>query len=184
ILKIVAGQIQLALNNAKHVQQLKKERDNTQKYLDISDVMILVLNNRGEVELINKKGCEILGFGQDDIIGKNWFDNFLPPELKSEVKNVFNKVLKGQLQTTEYYENHVLTKSGNKRLVAWHNTRLIKEGNKAVGTLSSGVDITDLRLAEKRFRDVVESSPNGLIMVNDKGKIMLVNRQVEKLFGY
>ena len=49
---------------------------------------------------------------------------------------------------------------------------------------SSGIDVTVLRLAEQRFKDVVEVSPNGIIMVNDEGKIMLVNRQVEKLFGY
>lgn len=183
MLKLVAEQIQTALNNARHAEQLQKEKDTAQGYLDISEVIILVLNDKGKVELINKKGCKILGFKHDEIIGRNWFDNFLPQSIKSEVKSVYKKVLQGKLKTAKYYENIVVTKSGRERIITWHNTRLLKDG-KAIGTLSSGVDITDLRLAEQRFEQVVESSPNGFVMVNPKGRIVLVNRETEKLFGY
>jgi PAS domain S-box-containing protein len=50
--------------------------------------------------------------------------------------------------------------------------------------ISSVVDISARRQAEARFRAAVESSPNGMVMIDDAGRIVLVNREVERLFGY
>jgi PAS domain S-box-containing protein len=50
--------------------------------------------------------------------------------------------------------------------------------------LAAIVDITERRRAEERFRAVVESSPSAMLMVDANGKIVLVNAQTEKLFGY
>jgi PAS domain S-box-containing protein len=50
--------------------------------------------------------------------------------------------------------------------------------------LAAIVDITERKRAEERFRAVVESSPSAMLMVDAKGKIVLVNAQTEKLFGY
>ncbi|RPI35875.1 MAG: DUF3365 domain-containing protein, partial [Nitrospiraceae bacterium] len=57
---------------------LREEKDTAQKYLDIAGVMFLVINADQTVGLINKKGCEILGYDEKEIVGKNWFDNYLP----------------------------------------------------------------------------------------------------------
>jgi PAS domain S-box-containing protein len=46
------------------------------------------------------------------------------------------------------------------------------------------MDITERKQAEEKFRLAVEASPIGIILVNDKGRIVLVNAQTEKLFGY
>jgi PAS domain S-box-containing protein len=50
--------------------------------------------------------------------------------------------------------------------------------------LSSIVDISARRRAEERFRAAVESSPSGMVMVDRAGVIVLVNREIELLFGY
>jgi PAS domain S-box-containing protein len=50
--------------------------------------------------------------------------------------------------------------------------------------LASVVDITARKRAEARFRAAVESSPNGMVMIDGGGKILLVNREIERLFGY
>src|SRR5438552_8299651 len=46
------------------------------------------------------------------------------------------------------------------------------------------MDITERKQAEEKFRLATEASPSGIILVNDRGHIVLVNSQVEKLFGY
>ena len=61
---------------------LKTEKETAQKYLDIAGVMIIVLDTDGKISLINREGCNILGYRKDDIIGRNWFDYFLPKKNK------------------------------------------------------------------------------------------------------
>jgi len=46
------------------------------------------------------------------------------------------------------------------------------------------VDVSERKRSEDRFRLAVESCPNAMVMVNQDGKIVLVNSQTEKLFGY
>jgi len=53
-----------------------------------------------------------------------------------------------------------------------------------LGYIGSGVDITERKQAQERFRLVVEASPNGIVVVDAQGYILLVNALAEKLFGY
>jgi PAS domain S-box-containing protein len=50
--------------------------------------------------------------------------------------------------------------------------------------LATVVDISARRRAEERFRIAVESSPNGMIMIDGEGRILLVNRETERMFGH
>jgi PAS domain S-box-containing protein len=58
------------------------------------------------------------------------------------------------------------------------------ETDEGLFVLASVVDITARKRAEARFRAVVESSPNGMVMIDREGKVVLVNREIERLFGY
>jgi PAS domain S-box-containing protein len=131
-------------------QLLRKERDRAQKYLDVAGVMLVAIDFEQRVGLINKKGCEILGYKEEEILGKNWFDNFLPESVRDEVRDIFEKIMRGEIHSTEYYENPILTKDGREQLMAWHNTILRDEKGNVIATLSSGEDITEQRKAEKK----------------------------------
>ncbi|MBT3368085.1 MAG: PAS domain S-box protein [Nitrospina sp.] len=131
---------------------LEEERDRAQTYLDLSPVMFVAISTDGEVILINKKGCEILGYDEEGILGKNWFENFLPERLREEMIPVSKKLLSGEIEAAEYFENPILTSSGHERLIAWHNSVLTDDGGDIIGHLSSGEDISDRRLAEEQIK--------------------------------
>ncbi|MCX6347903.1 MAG: PAS domain S-box protein, partial [Candidatus Aureabacteria bacterium] len=132
---------------------LAGERDRAQTYLDVAGVILIALNHRGEVVMINKKGCEVLGWKEKEIVGRNWFQSFLPPSARAETAAVFQKIVSESLPPAEYHQNPVRTKAGEERLIAWHNTCLRDEGGKISGVLSSGEDVTDREQAETRLRD-------------------------------
>jgi PAS domain S-box-containing protein len=127
--------------------------DTLQTYLDIAGVIFVILDREGNVTLINKKGCEILRRSEDEILGKNWFRDFLPERLRAGVTSVFRKLMAGEVGPVEYFENPILTGDGEERVIAWHNAVVRDNDGEPVGSLSSGEDVTDrIRAEEKRSR--------------------------------
>ncbi len=131
--------------------RLIEERNKAQLYLNIAGVIIVAINEKGIVSLINKKGQDVLGYREDEIIGKNWFDLCVPEEVREERKKTFAKVMSGEQEEPEDYENFIVTKSGEQRIIAWHNTTLIDEAGHIFGTLSSGEDITKRKQTEEEL---------------------------------
>ena len=126
----------------------RKEKERAERYLDVAGVIIRVLDRAGNVILINRKGREILGYEEKEIVGKNWFDVFVPERSRNETRAVFNGLLNGEIERAEYYENPVLTRSGAERLIAWYNSLIRDDAGQVIATLSSGEDITDRKKAE------------------------------------
>lgn len=128
--------------------RLREERNRAQRYLNIAGVIIVAINEKGLVTLINRKGTEVLGFTESEILGKNWFDLCVPEELRQKRKQTHADVMAGEVKEIEDYENLIVTKSGEERIVDWHNTTLTDEKGLIIGTLSSGEDITMRKQAE------------------------------------
>ncbi|MFH1594581.1 MAG: PAS domain S-box protein [Candidatus Omnitrophota bacterium] len=177
-------------NKILDITQLYSERDMAQKYLDVAGVMIVVLNNKGNVTLINRKGCEILGRRKEEIINKGWFANFIPASIKNQVKAAFNGLMAGKTKALEYYVNPVVAKKGKLRLISWHNEVLRDDKNVIIGTLSSGEDISDRRIAEESllkseegFRSIFENAKDAIFWVDGSTHSLVnCNLAAEKLF--
>ncbi len=173
------------------VEQVRQARDLAQKYLDVVGVILVALNEKGEVTLMNRRGCEILGCTREEIVRRNWFTHFLPADVRDDTRLVFGRLMAGETETVEYHENAILTKSGEKRLIAWHNTVLTDEASNITGILSSGVDITErkqaeeaLRESEERFRLAFEEANIGMCLGGLDGRLTKVNRQMSEILGY
>ena len=130
---------------------LSKKEQLAQQYLDLAGVMFVAIDNEGTVTLINRKGCEILGCDENDIVGKNWFDNFIPESMRSNVKSVFNQLINDEIEPVEYFENPVIAAEGEERMIAWHNTLIHDDDGRIVSTLSSGEDITERKKAQEEL---------------------------------
>ena len=172
-------------------EETKRERDTAQRYLDIANVMILVLNVDETVALINRQGCKILGYdGPEEILGKSWIDFFIPERMREAMRGVFHRLVGGEGSGVAYHEYPVLTRTGEERLIAWHNARIRDDSGAVIASLSSGEDITkqrwldeNLRLSEARFRSLFEEAPDA-ILVHDLGQDRFIdaNRKAEELF--
>lgn len=117
--------------------------------LDLVGGIIVVIDSRQNVTYINSKGCRILGYEKADVIGKNWFDTFIPERVRDDIRSVFRKLMHGEAELAEYFDNVVLTKDGREKIIGWHNTVLRDDTEGIIGTLSLGQDMTELRRAEK-----------------------------------
>ncbi len=165
--------------------------DITQKYLDIAGSIILVLNPDGTVELINKRGSDILGYPEKEIVGKNWFDHFLPETIREQIREVFQKVQNDEVPLEEVFENAVLTRQGEERIIAWNNSLIRDESGDIIGTLSSGQDITrrivterELRKSEEKYRSFFEDDLTADYITTPEGRLLFCNPAYLDIFGF
>ncbi len=143
-------QIVLDISERKQTEQrLIREKEIAQRYLDVANAIFVLINEDQTVALINQKGCELLGYSEQEIIGKNWFNHFIPQRVREEILAIFNQAMAGQVSPIEYVENWILTRDKEERLIEWHNTILRDDCGKPTATLSSGIDITNKRKAEQ-----------------------------------
>jgi PAS domain S-box-containing protein len=132
--------------------------------LNIAPSIILGLDKKGDIFLLNKRGCEILGYERDEIIGKNWFSTCLQPETVPEVKKVFKRLMAGEAAQAKKVENKVVMKSGRIIDIFWHNIILNDDKQAIIGTLSSGEDITDYKKQEEELRLMNQALENSPVM--------------------
>ncbi|WP_207652902.1 AAA family ATPase [Anaeromicrobium sediminis] len=167
VLEILSSQIVISLENAKlyedlersneildikvkeRTAQLKQERDKLEKYLHIAEVSFLVLDVEGKVALINRKGCELLGYSEEEVIGQKWHDKFIKEDNREEAKDSFKTLLNGE--QVEYCDRIIITKTGKERMVSFHNIVLRDQDGNVEGTLSCGVDVTEHKLLREQL---------------------------------
>lgn len=130
-------------------KELRREKERAEQYLDVVGVVVVAGDREGRVTLVNRKGCEVLGYPKEEILGKDWVETFIPVRFREDVREVLGKVLAGESGPVEYHETPVLTRTGEERLIAWHNNLLTDDAGNPVGILSSGEDITERRRLEQ-----------------------------------
>lgn len=191
-------------DNGRAGDGLRREQNLAQKYLDIAGVILIVLDKDGNIVLLNRKGHEILEYGEGKLVGRSWFETCLPERDQQRVLSAFRQLMSGDLEPVEYFENPVLTRSGTERIIAWHNTVLTDERGQRIGTLSSGEDITERiqaqealqrardeleqRVAERTaeldvFRQFAEASGQGFGMADLSGRALYANPTLGRLCG-
>lgn len=172
-------------------EDARREGERAQLYLDTAEVVLVALDSRGKVEMINRGGCDLLGLEEKEIEGRDWFGTFVPERLRKGVRREFHRLMRGEVESVEYFENPVITAEGEERVVEWHNTLVLGPGGAVRGTLSSGRDVTDKRQAEKalreseeRFRALFQEAPLAYQALDEKGRYLEINQAFTRGFGY
>lgn len=174
-------------------ETIEREPSRTEAiYLDVAEVIILVIGKDERILRINRKGCRILGYRKSELLGQNWFDLALPEDSREEVRQAFHRIVEGPLDgKLAYREDYVVTKSGEKRLIGWNNTVLTDESGAVTASLSSGEDITEKRQAEEALarsqrlnQAILDTCIEGIITIDQIGHIESFNPAAERIFGY
>jgi PAS domain S-box-containing protein len=151
--------------------------------LNMEDLITVLVNADEIIEDINAKGCELLEYSKDEVLGENWFDIFIPEINREEQRVSFHQILKGTLRKG-HAETQVLTKSGNVLVVAWHILPVKSKGI-VKGVLFSGKEVTERRRTQDRY--IVLASfpafnPNPIIELDFDGNITYTNPATKKVF--
>ncbi|CAN7437773.1 EAL domain-containing protein [Acidovorax sp. LjRoot194] len=118
--------------------------------LDKVEMISVMLDNEGRVTYCNDYLLKLTGWQHEEVAGQSWFALFLPPE-QTHIRQVFADVLAGR-SLTWHYDNEIVTRSGERRLVHWNNTVLRSVGGQVTGVAALGEDITERKEAERKIK--------------------------------
>ncbi len=149
---VFTGIIHDLTEEKKAAEALRSEKEKAQMYFDLANTITVVLNNKGTIQLVNKKGIEILGYPEKELINKNWWDLFaIDSKQGNSLKKVFTH---GYHSDFDFFENELISKSGQSIIVSWRNAPLFNHSNELVGLICSGVDITQQRTIENKIKEL------------------------------
>ncbi|UCH70013.1 MAG: PAS domain S-box protein [Candidatus Bathyarchaeota archaeon] len=204
--KNLAQHISTALELDAHRRALIEKEQRLKTNIDTSPDAIVWIDTNGKITLVNRKGLEITGFSEEDLIGKNFMDaEVLTQESKEKILKALTKRLKGM--NTPPYEVEIVTKNGQ-TIPFEISASPIFEGNKIVGGQSIFRDLRErkkmekklrqyseqledlvekrtkeLKESEKRYSVLVEEASDGVVIIQD-AKIVFVNKRAAEIVGY
>lgn len=132
-------------------EALKASKQKAEEYLNISAEIIISLDTAGRIVLLNDSGYRLLGYKKGELIGKDWFSACIPEEEQKKVRELFQDAMNGATASVRRAENDIITKSGERKTILWHNNVLKEKDKKITGILSSGEDITERKKTERKL---------------------------------
>ena len=147
LLEELAGDLGYALDALETRKDLTESERRLRTTLANVKLLAITLDAGGTIQFCNDFMLNLTGWTLAEVRGRNWFDLFVPPELRREVEAVL-AVMAAPGELAPHHENEILTRSGERRLIRWSNTLLQDREAMTIGCICLGQDITDQRKAE------------------------------------
>lgn len=141
---------------------LHESERRVREILENIQLVAVVLDTSGEVTYANPFLLELLGCSEEDVIGQDWFERFVPLDRRAADRRSWNeKIAEGIV--APHQEGEIVTAAGERRLVSWNNTLRRGIDGAITGTASIGSDVTERRRMEARLaHDAFHDALTGL----------------------
>ena len=179
------------ITERKHAADILLESERRfRQTLENVNLIAIEFDGEGCITFCNDYFLKLTGWQRDEIIGKNWFRTCLPDRLREQVEQVFSSFRdSGDLPI--HYENEIVTRQGEERLIRWNNTVLRDPASNFIGVSSIGEDITERKQAEEklneseqRFRALIEHSHDAVTMLDADGTVLYDSPSIQQVLGY
>jgi len=191
----MVNNLRLVTTSRDELEKETKERRKVEKALRTSEELsrsiietandsFIAIDEKGLIIEWNKKAEDMFGWKRADVSGKVLSQIIIPEKFRE----AHERGLKHYLDTGEgpvlgkTIELEALRKEGKEfpiEITIWPlKIKGVFQFNAFIR------DITNRKASEKKLRGILEGAPYAMVIVNNKGEIVLVNTQVEKIFGY
>lgn len=144
-------------------EALRRAERSYREMLDNLHLIAVMLDLEGRIAYCNPYFARLAGYPRSEpIIGRNWFDEFVPVQARARVREIFLEAVRtGYLPVR--YENEIVGRGGAQRLIVWNNTVLRDADGRVTGSASIGEDVTDHRRLERQFLQAQKMESIGLL---------------------
>jgi two-component system, cell cycle sensor histidine kinase and response regulator CckA len=144
--------LSIATDITKRKQAEEALRESERKWRNIlvnTPQLGIGLDPQARIIFANSHFLKVTGWREEEILGKNYFDMFIPEDIREEIRGVFDAAMHADESFgLSCYENEILTKAGELRNVAWSNLATKGLDGKVVDLTCLGVDLTERKKAE------------------------------------
>jgi len=165
-------------------------QDMSEHYLNISGAIILSLDLEGRVLLLNKAGQDILGYSEDEVVGRHWYDFAVPEDMRTDLLKAFQNLIADDASGLTPFGNEVLTKDGDRVYVLWNDTLVHDEHGNIVSVLSSGIDLRhqkriedELRESQARLQDFADSTADWFWEMDADLRLSYLSPSLSRVLG-
>ncbi len=136
-------------------REVDRERQHNHLYLDTVEVTIAGLDASGRITLVNRNGCELLGYTERELLDENWFERFVPDHLVKESQQIFSKLMNGEIELAQYCTQTRIKCANDEKTMSWHYSFFYDAEGNIDGLLCAGEDITE-RIHSENEKSLLE----------------------------
>jgi len=143
------------------LRDLRKERDFSNRMLDISGALVLQVNRAGEIVLFNRQCEEVTGIAARDAVRKKMWDLLVAEPDRDLHRGAVQAVAAGR--TPPPLETAIVTVHGSPRTIAWNHAPLHDAAGSIVSVIVTGIDVTERRQLERQLIEMQKMEAVGTL---------------------